>query len=56
MMATKNNMAPSLFNAPMRGEIMAKQSVGNTGTGDETYDLVSILYHALRVLRLMTNT
>jgi rubrerythrin len=35
-------------NAPMHGEIMAKHSAGNTGTRDETYDLVSILYHALQ--------
>ncbi len=27
---------------------MDKQSTGNTGTGDETFNLVSILYHSLQ--------
>ncbi len=27
---------------------MAQDSTGKTGTSDETYDLVSILYHALQ--------
>jgi len=27
---------------------MTQNSTGNTGTRDETYDLVSILYHALQ--------
>jgi rubrerythrin len=27
---------------------MIQNSTGNTGTRDETYDLVSILYHALQ--------
>jgi hypothetical protein len=39
----------TMFNATWKGgKAMAQSSTGTTGTRDETYDLVSILYHALQ--------